>query len=103
MNRPEPKNAVNARLTPNRQTRPVENDQYAAFIARILRAYARRVSDGDIEALTDLAALSHQVEQAIAQAVAGLHTFGYSWAEIANQLGTTRQAAHQRYGKDTHP
>ena len=31
--------------------------------------------------------------------VDGLRTFGSSWTEIATRLGTTRQAAHQRWGR----
>ncbi|MEO3785050.1 hypothetical protein ABGB12_17095 [Actinocorallia sp. B10E7] len=76
----------------------VENDQYAAFLRRIIRAYGRRIASGDIEALTDLAALSAELDHATAQAVIGLRAYGYSWAEIARTLGVTRQAAHQRWG-----
>ena len=103
MTTPEPKNTVKPALTPNRPPRVVENDQYAAFLKRVLRAYARRIADGDIEALTHLTALSDQLDQAIADAVDGLHHYGYSWADIAARLGTTRQAAHQRYRKDPLP
>ena len=42
---------VKARLTPKRPRRQVENDDYAVFIRRILRAYSRRAGDSDIEAL----------------------------------------------------
>ena len=76
----------------------VENDEYAAFVRRIIRAYTRRVATGDIEALADMVDLSRQVDDAIAQAVHGLREYGYSWGEIADRLGITRQAAHQRWG-----
>lgn len=76
----------------------VENDQYAAFLRRVIRAYGRRIASGDIEALTELAALSAELDHATARAVAGLRSHGYSWAEIARVLGVTRQAAHQRWG-----
>lgn len=81
-----------------RRRETVENDQYAAFARRILRAYARRVASGDIEALGDLVALSDEVDTAIRQAVSGLREFGYSWAEIGTRLGVTRQAAQMRFG-----
>ena len=42
---------VKATLTPKRPRRLGENHEYAAFARRILRAYARRVGDGDVEAL----------------------------------------------------
>jgi hypothetical protein len=85
-------------LTPNRSRRVVENDEYAAFLGRVLRAYARRVAAGDVDALTLMLGLSGQIDTAIAQAVTGLRGFGYSWAEIGNRLGVTRQAAQQRWG-----
>jgi DNA-directed RNA polymerase specialized sigma24 family protein len=79
----------------------VENDEYAAFARRIVRAYARRVATGDVEALTDMVALSSGLDDAIGQAVTGLRSHGYSWAEIAARLGISRQAAQQRWGADT--
>jgi hypothetical protein len=85
-------------LTPNRAGRVVENDEYASFARRVLRAYARRVADGDVEALTLMLGLSAEIDDAISQAVTGLRAFGYSWAEIGSRLGITRQAAQQRWG-----
>ncbi len=78
----------------------VENDEYAAFTRRIIRAYARRVASGDVEALTDMVTLSSVLDDAIGQAVTGLRGHGYSWADIAARLGITRQAAQQRWGGD---
>jgi len=88
-------------LTPKRRDRVVENPEYAAFACRILRAAARRVGDGDIEGLAGLVALRTEVDAAIAAAIDGLRSpkWAYSWAQIAQVLGTTRQAAQQRYGK----
>jgi hypothetical protein len=89
---------VKTTLTPHRAVRVRENDEYAAFTRRILRAYARRVADGDVEALTLMLGLSAEIDTAIGQAVTGLRAFGYSWAEIGSRLGVTRQAAQQRWG-----
>jgi hypothetical protein len=86
-------------LTPNGAGRVVENDEYAAFARRVLRAYARRVATGDVEALTLMLGLSAEIDTAIARAVTGLREFGYSWAEIGSRLGITRQAAQQRWGR----
>ncbi|MGH3712841.1 MAG: hypothetical protein ACRDT4_05185 [Micromonosporaceae bacterium] len=92
-------NTVNAVLTPDRPVRRVvENDQYAAFTRRIIRAYARRVATGDVEALTDMLQLADELNTAITTAAKGLHAFGYSWAEIGDRAGITRQAAQQRWG-----
>jgi hypothetical protein len=85
-------------LTPNRAGRPVENDEYASFARRVLRAYARRVAIGDIDALTSMTDLSAEIDTAIGHAVTGLRSFGYSWADIGTRLGITRQAAQQRWG-----
>ena len=93
------RNTVKISLTSNRARRLVENDEYAAFARRVLRAYARRVTDGDVEALTLMLGLSAEIDDAIAQAVTGLRAFGYSWAEIGSRLGVTRQAAQQRWGR----
>ncbi|WP_369819687.1 hypothetical protein [Actinoplanes sp. TFC3] len=84
-------------LKPRRRV-VVENDEYAAFVRRIIRAYARRVATGDVEALRDMVGLSTLLDDSIGDAVKGLRTHGYSWAEIADRLGISRQAAHQRWG-----
>ena len=91
-------NTVKRQLTPKRRRDVVENDEYAAFARRIVRAYARRVANGDIEALADMTTLAADIEAAIRVAVIGLRNFGYSWTDIAARLGVTRQAAQQRWG-----
>ena len=83
-------------MTPKRSRRRVENDEYSAFVRRILRAYSRRV--GDVEALALMLGLAEEIDTAIAEAVKGLRACGYSWAEIGARLGITRQAAQQRWG-----
>ncbi len=93
--------ATNGRPSTPRRRDVVENDEYAAFVRRIVRAYARRVATGDVEALTDMVALSSVLDDAIGDAVTGLRGHGYSWAEIAARLGISRQAAQQRWGTDT--
>ena len=86
-------------LTPIRPDRPVvENDAYAAFARRVLRAAGRRVAAGDVDGLADLVALSDEVERSVRAAVGGLRAFGYSWGEVAARVGVTRQAAQQRWG-----
>jgi hypothetical protein len=96
--RPAGQNTVKDPLTPGRAGRVVENDQYAAFARRVLRAYARRVATGDVEALILMTGLAAEIDTAISQAVTGLRQSGYSWAEIGSRLSITRQAAQQRWG-----
>jgi hypothetical protein len=92
---------VNQPLTPKRRSRIVENDEYAAFIRRVIAAYSRRVADGDIEAIGTMARLADDFDTAIRQAITGLRAYGYSWADVALRLGITRQGAQQRWGDDT--
>ncbi len=90
---------VKASLTPNRWGRVVENDQYAAFVRRVIAAYSRRVAAGDIDAISDMTRTAAELDEAISQAVTGLRAAGYSWVGIAACLGVTRQAAQQRWGR----
>jgi predicted DNA-binding protein (UPF0278 family) len=90
---------VKVTLTPKRPRRQVENDEYGAFVRRVLRAYSHRVRDGDVEALVLMVGLAEEIDAAVAEAVKGLRAHGYSWAEIGSRLGISRQAAQQRWGK----
>jgi hypothetical protein len=79
----------------------VENDEYAAFLRRVIRAYNRRVAAGDIDAIADMTVIAALFDTAIRDAITGLRCHhGYSWADIAARLGVTRQAAQQRWGGD---
>ncbi len=95
---PDGPDSVNGRLTAKRRRRLVENDEYASFARRVLRAYARRIAAGDIDALADMTDLATEIDTAMSQAVTGLRARGYSWAEIGTRLGITRQATQQRWG-----
>jgi len=94
------KTTVKPRLPRQRRRDVVENNEFTAFCRRIVRAHGRRVAAGDIEALADMISLAADLETSIRQAVIGLREFGYSWTEIAQRLGVTRQAAQQRWGGD---
>jgi hypothetical protein len=83
------KNTVKPGLTTKRAKRVVENSDYASFARRVLRAYARRVATGDVEALRNLVLLPSEVDSITRTAVTGLREFGYSWAEIADRLGVS--------------
>ncbi len=100
---------VKTALTPDRRGRAVENDEFAAFARRVLRACARRVADGDVEALTLMLGLSAEIDP-LARGVAWLlsetgvprriktawlddATIGYLAAYAATLRGTTGRAA----------
>ena len=95
--------AVKKTLTSKRPYRVVENDEYAAFLRRVIRAYSRRVAAGDIEAITAMARLAIDLEDATRQAINELNALGYSWADIGMRLGITRQGAQQRWGEIPEP
>ncbi len=116
--RQDPRHSVKAALTPKSRkaggstNQPaqdpsqaargaVENPDYAAFATRVIRAHARRIADGDVDAPADLLPPADEVDAATQSAVNGLRSFGYSWTQIATRVGTTRQAAHQRWGMMT--
>lgn len=88
------KNGVREALT----TKKVENKEFAGFARRIVKAFSRRVAQGDVEALTDLLAFAGDLNVAIGDAVTGLREFGYSWSEIAARAGISKQAAQERWG-----
>ena len=89
-----------------RPSRVVETPEYAQMVVRIVRAMGRRIGQtGDVECLADFESVRKVLDQAVVDAVTGLRagdglapgTAGYSWAEIAAVLGTTRQAAMEKY------
>ncbi len=47
--------------------------------------------------LRDLAAIQRALTALTRSEVEDARSFGLSWADIAAQLGVTRQAAHERY------
>jgi hypothetical protein len=81
-----------------RRRSEVENDDFARFAVRIIRAHGRRIADGDVEGLVELLALAKELDAATQVAVDGLRARGFSWGEIASRLGTSRQAVQQRWG-----
>jgi hypothetical protein len=85
-------------LTAKRRRRVVENDEYARFLQRVIRAYSRRVASGDIDAISAMVRLQADLDQATREAITGLRGIGYSWADIGLRLGITRQAVQQRWG-----
>jgi hypothetical protein len=95
------RSGVNRSLTLAPRRREVENPEFAAFIRRVLRAYARRAGAGDLDALGDLARLREKIDGHLVDVVAAHRhePWSYSWQQIANALGTSRQAAQQRWRK----
>ena len=76
-----------------------ETPEFAQAVRRMIRAHGRRCGNADPEDLAELVELSDALAEALNDAVAGLRANGFSWAQIAGGLGTTRQAAQQRFGE----
>lgn len=75
----------------------IETPEYAAMLRRMIRRYGERVGDDDPIDLTEMLAVRDAFDAAIAEAVAGQRERGYSWREIGEALGITREAAWQRF------
>lgn len=73
-----------------------EAPDVGAMVGRMLRALARRAAEGDPEAIEQLVQLGPILSEQTAAAGAGLHAFGYSWTEVGDAMGVSRQAARQR-------
>jgi hypothetical protein len=70
------------------------------------RALARRASEGDGSAIEALADVGCAADRALHEAVTGYRAFQpahnaprYSWTDVGNLLGITRQSAQERFGK----
>ena len=79
--------------------RKVETGDYLAMCRRVIRAAGERCGEADPFDLGELVTLRDSVEVAIAATVAGLRDNGYSWAEVGDGLGISKQAAQQRYAE----
>lgn len=77
----------------------IETPEYADMLARMIKAYAKRVGDGDPVDLARMVEVRREFDQAIVDAVRGMRKAGCSWREVAEGLGTTRQAAQITYGR----
>lgn len=91
---------MSAATAPTAPRRRVEREapEVAAGAARMIRAVGRRVSD-DADNLVLLVELQATAEQALRDAALACHEAGWSWSEIADRLGVTRQAARQRFAR----
>lgn len=77
-----------------------DTTEFAAMLSRMVTSYGKRLADSDPSDLVDAVSLQLQLERVIGQAIAQLRaTHGFSWADVARELGVTRQAAQQRYAR----
>lgn len=87
----------------NQKRQTYENDEYGAMMARMIRAYGRRVGDGDEIDLVAMLEIRIELDDAIQAAVDGLRAQGHSWKYIADGAGITRQSAWERWSDGMFP
>ncbi len=76
-----------------------EADEMRKFLGRMMRAMVVRAAAGDLDALVALRQIRGDVDEAVVDAARALHEFRqpYSWTEIGDALGISRQAARQQF------
>lgn len=86
--------------TTKRKRERCEAPSLQAASRRMMRALARRAAGGEAEAVEALVALQAELAEQLADAVHGYRTgpAQASWADVAQLVGTTRQAAAMRWG-----
>jgi hypothetical protein len=108
--------AVNQDLTNERREGNLDNvpntvpADHPPVLPRVIAA-ARVALDGvpedaaptPLEAVTVVRSLARVVEDGLREAVQLARQAGHTWAEIGELLGTTRQAAFQRFGRPLDP
>ncbi|MBF6483833.1 hypothetical protein IU431_06635 [Nocardia otitidiscaviarum] len=73
--------------------------EFAPFIRRVLVEWAREVALSDPDAFAEMVDIAAEFTDALAPTARALRKAGgFSWAEIAEPLGISRQAAQQRWG-----
>lgn len=80
-------------------TRYTTDDEMGRAVSRMLASYGRRVATADPEQLAQLVALQAQLDDIAQAAVDGLRATGFTWAEIGQHAGITKQGAQQRWGR----
>ena len=82
------------------KTQPMTATEASEAAHRAVRQLAALAEGGDLDALRELAAVRVDLDSWTAFAVGTLRAapLPVSWATIGRLLGTTRQAAHERFG-----
>lgn len=86
-----------------RRRGPMETPEYADMMARLVRRYGVRVGDADTVDLTRMLEVRALFDEAIRAAVRGQREAGFTWGEIGEALGTSKQAALMRFRSSTEP
>ena len=80
--------------------RNIETSEYCGMVRRVLRGLGRRVADGDPFDLAEAVRLRDEFDAILRDSVHQMREVnGFSWAQIGDELGMTRQGAYQRFGR----
>lgn len=91
---------VKETLAKRRRVRaPRDTDEFLKMLLRMMRAAGRRVAESDGADLRTLVQLRDELDKVTAAAVQGQRRQGSSYADIGAELGISRQAAYERWGK----
>lgn len=74
-----------------------EASDIGAMMGRMFRSLVARAETGDTEALEVLVELQRQSGNHVRAAAQELIAFGYTYADLAQVLGVSRQAATKRF------
>jgi len=66
---------------------------------RFVRSLSRQVQDCDPTDLKYLLVVGNVVESCVTDCVLSMRRAGYTWQEIANDLGVSKQWVHQKYSR----
>lgn len=86
---------------PKSKRKPKTIAENIAGIRRMLRSTAMRIVDeGDLDHFVELAGLKAEIDEQIDYVVRALRSepHCFSWTEIGDQFGISRQAAQKRWG-----
>lgn len=78
-----------------------ETPEYVGMLRRMIRGLGRRMAEhSNPSDLADAVALQRELDVVIRQSVHAMRSeHGYTWQQLADELGVSKQAAQQRYGK----
>lgn len=88
---------VSVSIATRKRREPIETPDYARMMRRFVRRYGARVGQGDPVDLTTMLEIQAELEAAFEVAVAGQIDAGYSWREIGEGLGISKEAAWKRF------
>jgi hypothetical protein len=76
----------------------VDTAEYLGMLRRMIVAGGARLAESDTDDLAAMMRLERYLALAIHRAVMGMRASGASWQDIGDAVGTSRQAAWQRWG-----